>query len=148
MEASRSASGNQCLRSAAMAAPSPAHGSRRRWVSSWEAKLTSEASLGSSVDGVGKYPPRATDWGRAMVGRLLFRGKMRSRLRLEELCEGRVIDVAVEGGLVADGFKTGVEKPSGAPLRAGALLAPGLVERGSIELQVEGEIVGDVSSLA
>jgi hypothetical protein len=38
-----------------MAAPSPAHGSSRTWVSSWDAKLTKEAKLGRSVDGVGKY---------------------------------------------------------------------------------------------
>ena len=68
---------------------------------------------------------------------------MRSRLRLEELSEGRVIDVAVEGGLETDGLEAHVEEASRAPLGAGALLAPGLAERGAVELQVEREVVGD-----
>src|SRR6185295_17315446 len=120
-----------------MAAPSPAHGSTRTCVSPWDAKLTSEASLGSSVDGVGKYPARATEWGRAMVGRLLERGKVCGRLGLKELSEDRGIDVAVEGGLEADGVEAHVEEPPRAPLGAGALLAPGLLQRGAVERQVE-----------
>lgn len=68
---------------------------------------------------------------------------MRSRLRLEELSEGRVIHLAVEGGLKAHGLQAQVEKRSRAPLRAGACLAPRLFERGPIELQVEAQVVGD-----
>src|SRR5215203_3279978 len=78
-----------------------------------------------------------------MVGRLLFRGKMRSRLRLEKLSEGRVVNLAAESGLVADRLQSKMEEPSWAPFGAGARLAPGLLERGSIELQVEAKIVGD-----
>ena len=68
---------------------------------------------------------------------------MRSRLRLEELSEGRMIDVAEEGGLETDGLEAHVEEPSRAALGAGALLAPGFPERGSVEREVKGEIVGD-----
>lgn len=68
---------------------------------------------------------------------------MESGLRLQEFSEGRGIDVAVEGGLEAHGFKPDMEEPSGVPLAAGALLAPGLLSGGPVERQMEGEVVGD-----
>src|SRR5215216_4946152 len=78
-----------------------------------------------------------------MASRLLFRGKMRSRLRLEELSEGLVIDLAVEGGCEADRLEPKLEKASWVPFGAGARLAPGLAKRGSIELQVEVQVIRD-----
>ena len=68
---------------------------------------------------------------------------MHSRLRLEELGEGRVVHLAVEGGLKSDGLEAQVEKRSRVPLRAGGCLAPRLVEGSPIELQVEAQVVGD-----
>lgn len=52
---------------------------------------------------------------------------MRSRLRLEELSEGRVIDIAGEGWLEAETLEAEMEEPAWAPLGAGALPAPGLL---------------------
>ena len=68
---------------------------------------------------------------------------MRSRLRLEELSEGRVIDIAREGWLEAEALEAEMEEPAGAPLGACALPAPGLLSSRSIELQVEAEVIGD-----
>src|SRR5436305_10920740 len=77
------------------------------------------------------------------MDRLLFGREMESGLRLQEFSEGRGIDVAVEGGLEADRFEPGMEEPPGAPLGARALLAPGLLQRGPVELQVKAQVVGD-----
>lgn len=68
---------------------------------------------------------------------------MKSGLRLQEFSEGRGIDVAVEGCLEADRFESGMEESPGAPLGAGALLAPGLLQSGPIELQVKPQVVGN-----
>ncbi len=68
---------------------------------------------------------------------------MESGLRLQEVSEGRGIDVAVEGGLEADRFEPVMEEPAGAPLGGRAPLAPGLLQGGPIELQVKAQVVGD-----
>jgi hypothetical protein len=54
-----------------------------------------------------------------------------------------VIDPAVEGRLKAYGLEPQVEKASWVPFGPKARLTPGLVERGSVELQVEAQVIGD-----
>ena len=68
---------------------------------------------------------------------------MRSRLGLEELSEGRVIDLAVEGGLEAGRVQAEVEERAWIPFGAGAHLAPGFLQRRAVELQVEAQVIGD-----
>src|SRR5438046_2216087 len=82
---------NQSSRRGAMARPSPAQGSTSTWRSSDSGSVnsTKEAKLGRRCVGAGKYPPRATDAGRAMEDHLgtLFTGKVEGRLLGQELGE-------------------------------------------------------------
>lgn len=68
---------------------------------------------------------------------------MRSRLRFEELSEGLVIHLAVEGRLKAHSLQAEVEELAGIRLGAGGCVAPGLVQCGSKEFQVKGKVIGD-----
>jgi hypothetical protein len=76
-----------------------------------------------------------------MVGRLLW--KVCCRLCLKKFREGRVVDLAMDGGLEAQGLEAEMEELSWIPLRAGARLAPRLLASRSVELQVKGQVVGD-----